>query len=922
MNVLNKCLESIGYRSFTDFQKISFDAIFRRGFNAILVAPTGSGKTEAAVLPVMYDIRVRGLKPISAIYITPLRALNRDIEERISRLASCFGIRVALKHGDTPPSIRKSIVHNPPHILVTTPESFVYILIDEKLRRFLVNLEYVIYDEFRELIDSKRGYLLFLLTYLFEKMFLKKNLRKIGLTATLKNEDYARMVLSGSTLPYRTIVLREKYEKKLDVEVFVPESDSYELDSRVEFVVEKILSNKGTLVFTNTRSLAEKLCFLINDALDKLGYGDIEVSVHHGSLSLPHRVGVEKGFKNGFLKGLVATSSMELGIDIGNVDYVVQYGSPRQATRLLQRIGRSGHKLGSVSRGAVVVENNVFQILESIVLIRRAKSQDLEVERIYEYPLDVLAYAIVVLTHVFPNGIGLNDIYVVLSNHPQYLNLDYSTFTKLIDYLVESRLVSLENGLVKPRRKGLIYLRRTNMIPETRDYRVVDLASNRDVGVLNEEYVLLELEENDYMVLAGEVWRIVSIDHDKCVVHVEKPIDASGCLAIPHWEGENIPVEYVVAREVGSIIRRLKNGVFPEEYSGFMNVLNRVSRRTGGLGDDREVVLCGSMDDDLIIVNLYGGDRVNRFFRDFFKKIMDTKYPEIKARVYSTPYAIVIASDKLSNPFIYNRVLNDVESIFRKINELLGREDFIHSVAKSSNNYLWRIYQVAQRFGAVDPRVHRVTRRILEAFSETIIGDEALREVLYRDYDIPSLSKLVEGFAKGYVKVVVRECSRDFLREVLEYSDVLRVPSLIYAVRDSYRERVLNRRVKLMCLNCGWFVEGRVKDFIDKGFSYRCGKCGLRALTIVKSDEEAIVLSKNIRGDKLDPGEYRRIEDLRSKSIVLNHYGDLGLIILNARGVGVIDAKSILDRVRRGEDLFSILYEYEKRVIKYKKYYS
>ena len=168
-----ECLKNLGYEKLTDLQRRVFKIITTGEQSIVIVAPTGSGKTEAALFPLMYLIKRRGLKPISVIYVSPLRALNRDLEERIKRIAECFEVTVALRHGDTPYSIRKHIEEKPPHILITTPETLNYILVNEKLRRFLTNLEFIVIDEYRELVESKRGYLLFTIMYLMEKYLLK-----------------------------------------------------------------------------------------------------------------------------------------------------------------------------------------------------------------------------------------------------------------------------------------------------------------------------------------------------------------------------------------------------------------------------------------------------------------------------------------------------------------------------------------------------------------------------------------------------------------------------------------------------------------------------------------------------------------------------------------------------------------------------
>ena len=926
------CLERIGYKRFTQLQKKVFNIVTRTRSSVIVVAPTGTGKTEAAIIPVMYLIRVQHLKPISAVYITPLRSLNRDITRRITKLAECFGLTVGLRHGDTPHSLRKALAQSPPHILVTTPETFNYIIVNDRMRNYLSNLQLVIIDEFREMMESKRGLLLFVIIYLLEELLLKRKLIKIALTATLRKEEEAKAILYGSRYAVNVMVVRDHSLKRMGIKVLIPRkaklgltgfiSDS-RLASRIAYLIKVFNEYRGVLVFTNTRSLAEKLGYLVNKVNEELGLKEIKVGVHHGSLARLHRLEVEEGFRKGVIKGLIATSSMELGIDIGHVDYVVQYMSPRQATRLLQRIGRSGHKLEGVSRGSIIVGDDLLQVVESIVLARRAISHDLEDERICRSPLDVLAYAIAVFA-VALGCIEKYSLYSLLVDHPLYEDLDIDTYTKLLNYLEYARIIRVVGNRIVPTKKTKLYIYKTSMIPKTRDVPVIEISSGRQVGSLNEEYVVLSIREGDSLVLGGLPWKVVGYDPKDAKLFVEKQVSMKEII-IPHWEGENIPVEYSVARKVGSVIRRLKNDLpMRKFYTDYIELLSSIREKAEDMGDDKTIVVdyCDKL--GVIIINVFGGTRANRFIKDLIRTVITNRYPFLKLRSYSTPYAVLLQlEDPLADKYVKD-LLELVENTLINLDKYLDINT-IHSIAESQGPLYWRILHVAQRLGAIDPDTSISSRNLLSGFINTIIGEEALKEVIYKDYDVDVVRKIASLLKRGVIKIIKRYSVEPstFHNEVLGYIELPRGFSLEPFDEEAYKERILNRMLALICINCGFVEKGRVRDLIKRD-NYRCPNCGLLTLAPIKSSgerEREIVIKARQRA-KLSVDERRILEDLRKRAILLAEYGDLALKVLGGRGVGVSEAVRIISKLGgvSSDAVYKELYEAEKKFLKIKKY--
>jgi len=939
MKDIAKCIAKVGIRKLTPLQRKVFEIITKHERTAIVVSPTGTGKTEAAILPILYMIKKNNLKPISAIYITPLRALNRDIEKRLLKLSECFGLRVALRHGDTPYSRRRIISTNPPHLLITTPETFNYLLINDKISPYLRNLKYIVIDEFREILESKRGMLFLTSLYLFEKQHGKK-LVKVALTATLKKEEYARQLLEGNIVPVESIVVRSGQSKKYVIKIEAPRCISQlcreineiipdkDLSARIESIIKKLLKFKGILIFTNTRSIAERLGFLVNKVIEEL-YNDsnIHVAVHHGSLSRSHRLEVEEKFKKGLLKAIIATSSMELGIDIGYVDYVIQYMSPRQVTRLVQRIGRSGHFLEGESRGSIVLQSNLYQILEASVLAQRAVRGEIEEEEQYSSPLDVLAYSIVLYALMNKNGVNINDLFTLISLHPLYIDLSYEKYRELLEYLSYSRLIRIKDNNVVPTSRSKLFIYRTSMIPQTRDVLVIELYSGRKVGVLNEEYVVLNIDEDDILVLAGDAWRVVGYDNNEGKLYVEKINKPDVLAMIPHWEGENIPVSFKVARHVGSIIRRLKNRTSLDNVF-FNNVDETVKEYVAGFlrdkgfnffGDDKTIILDYNEKSGILFINLHGGSKLNRLIKDIIKTRLESLSPSIRFEAYSTPYAILI---KPRHEIRFPKMIDVAIETLRNLPRYLSLQ-YVRKVSVAQKVLLWRIFQVAQRFGAIDPSKTSVSRTILEAFVDTIIGYEAFKEVLKKDYDVEKAHELARKITSGEVILVSRisdEISK-FHREILLYSEKPAFSSVTVFDRNIIRDRILSRKITLLCINCGYSFTDRIENLLGRK-EYRCPKCGLKTLAPIKSDgtiEKDIVL-KWRKGLRLKSSEKKILDDLRKRAILLSQFGELAIIVLGARGVGVSEAIRVINRVMEGSDLYTELYESEKKYVRIKKF--
>lgn len=376
---------SLGFKQLTEIQKKAVPIIYQKK-DTLVIAPTGSGKTECSVIPIFSHIKLsKKLGKIKAIYVTPLRALNRDVFRRIVRYAENDGLSIEIRHGDTPQSTRKKISNSPPDILITTPETLVILLTQKKMLDALSELEWIVIDEVHELLGNERGSQLSLS---LERLQLNSNLEitRIGLSATIGNPEESGKFVVGTKRKLK--IIRDTTIRKYDVKVkYIEGTISDVAQYIIEFVTEQDLQSP-VLLFTNTRGESEFLASILKEK------STLNIELHHGSLSRQIREETEDSLREGKKGIVVCTSSLELGLDIGSIELVIHYGSPRQVSKLIQRIGRSRHSKGSSAKG-LIVTNNADDEYEANAILERIKQGSIEEQKIHDGSLDVLAHHLV-----------------------------------------------------------------------------------------------------------------------------------------------------------------------------------------------------------------------------------------------------------------------------------------------------------------------------------------------------------------------------------------------------------------------------------------------------------------------------------------------------------------------------------------------
>ena len=530
------------------------------GRNALIAAPTGSGKTFAAFLAAIDTLLRQGLDgtlsdETQVVYVSPLKALSTDVQKNLAEpLAeirralegaglSDVEIRTLVRTGDTPGAERQEMVRRPPHILVTTPESLYLILTSERAREMLRTVRTVIVDEIHAVARDKRGSHLALSLERLEHLA-GRRLQRIGLSATQKPIEDIAAFLSGTRHPTpHTSIIDSGHSRTLDLAIEIPSSPLEAVmaaevwDEIYERLVQLILEHRTTLVFVNTRRLAERLTLHLSERV-----GADQVTSHHGSLSKEKRLDAETRLKEGKLKALVATASLELGIDIGTVDLVCQIGSTRSIATLLQRVGRSGHHLAAVPKGRLFPLSR-DELIECAALVRAARGGTLDRLIIPEHPLDILAQQVVAA--VAGDEWGEDALFELVRGAYPYRNLARKDFDAVVQMLAEGfttrrgrrgAYVHYDgvNRRLRPRRGArLAALTSGGAIPDVGDYRVILEPTETFVGTLNEDFAI-ESTPGDIFQLGNTSYLIHRIESGQVRV-----VDAQGQPpSIPFWLGE------------------------------------------------------------------------------------------------------------------------------------------------------------------------------------------------------------------------------------------------------------------------------------------------------------------------------------------------------------------------------------------------
>ena len=566
--------------------------------NILISAPTGSTKTLTGFLSILnelIDSDQKGLlkDKVYCVYISPLKALNNDIEknlkEPLAEMEKIAGkklnIRIAVRTGDTTQSERSRMLKNPPHILITTPESIAILLSSPKFRENLKNVQWCIIDEIHAIADNKRGVHLSL--SLERLSHLSDHMARIGLSATVAPLEKVARFLAGDR---DCEIVDIQYLKKMDLQVLSPAPDltnisHKELHHKMYALMDNLISkHKTTLIFTNTRAATERIVDHLKAKFPKRYSDNPEkseisgtsskaqgIGAHHGSLSKEHRTNLEKRLRQGKLKAVVCSTSLELGIDIGFIDLVICLGSPKSVARALQRIGRSGHRLHETTKGRFIVMN-MDDLVECSVILKSGIEKKIDQIHIPQNCLDVLAQQIFGMA--IDQKWDVDELYNLIRKSYCYRTLKHDDYLAVLDYL-SGRFTSLEDRHVyakiwhdkeenmigkKGRLARVIYMTNIGTIPD--ETSVIVKLGNQPIGTIEESF-LERLKPGDIFVLGGNVYKF----RNASGMVARVTASAGRPPTVPRWFSDSLPLSFDLAMDI-SKFRRLMEDKFNHNKTG------------------------------------------------------------------------------------------------------------------------------------------------------------------------------------------------------------------------------------------------------------------------------------------------------------------------------------------------------------------
>jgi len=906
------------------------------GRNLLLMSPTGTGKTEAATLPILSKIMLEGRTPgVKLVYVTPLRALNRDLLERIEWWGQKLDLTVSVRHGDTAAGERRMQALSPPDMLITTPETLQAILTGRVLRRHLRALRWVVVDEIHELATDKRGVQLSVgLERLVE--IVGRRFQRIGLSATIGDPERIASFLVGDGEDCEIVGVPLGREMKLDVVFPRPMEDDRKLAeklmtfpsvaARLSKIKELVESHQSTLVFTNTRPLAEILT-------NRFRAWDLELpmGVHHGSLAKPSRLSAEQGLKRGTLMGIICTSSLELGIDVGAIDLVIQYNSPREVTRLTQRVGRSGHRIGRTAKGIIIVSDS-DDALEAMAIARRARLEKLEEPLVPENSSDVLAHQVAGLLVERSRWTAQEILDIVKRAYP-FRSLKQHQFGEVVSFMAAMRLANITEGeyITRPfKSKPLFdyYFNTLSMIPEVRQYLVVNEASQEPIGILDEEFVSEHGDPGTRFVLTGKPWRILHTEEDTIYVSPLEGFEGT----VPSWVGEEIPVPLEIAQEVGALRAELERRCLAGEkytevcvdiagryevqpdvvFKALKEVWAHIKKDIPVPTDNRVLI---ERHGEFTVMHICGGLMINRTIArlvafDLSERIgapIATQQDAYRIAFHSTdvyPNLVLEAVHRLSGGDIMERLVSALES---------------------SGLFKRRVMHVARKMGVLEKEASLLdvtAARVVEAVKGTPVYDEALRVAIYQDLDLEGAEDLLRKVASGEMPIEPRELveglsplARLTVQRYKTEFEVAASDRIERLVLTAVKARLMNETPLLVCASCWDFAEKRVvKDLDDQP---KCPRCSSPRLGVIQAEPSEVYGLVARKGKSTGSASARREREILATSQLVEKYGKPAVVVLVSRNLSRKDVHEILEKHKRvSDDLVQDIIEGEKRALR------
>ncbi|UNQ72983.1 ATP-dependent helicase [Infirmifilum sp. NZ] len=863
LSVLNPLVAEWFNSKFTDLtppQKLALMPI-HEGRNVLVSSPTGTGKTLTAFLIAiseLFNMAARGEleDTVYVLYVSPLRALNNDIyrnlEEplrEIRELAASKGVEVpeirhVVRTGDTTTTQRQNMLRKPPHILITTPETLAIVLVAPKFREKLRTVRWVIVDEVHSLAESKRGAHLSLSLERLRELTGSEFVR-IGLSATINPlEEVARFLVGyrDDGTPRECVIVDARYAKRKSIKVRSPVSDLIHTPAQevtqamYNLLYDIVKSHRTTLIFTNTRSGTERVVFHLKMLARKRGgVPEDAIAAHHSSLSRGVRLDVEEKLKRGELRAIVSSTSLELGIDIGYIDVVVQVGSPKSVTRCLQRIGRSGHRLHETSKGIMVCVDR-DDLVEVAVMVREAYRHHLDRIHIPRNALDVLAQHVVGMA--IESKMRVEDAFRIIRRSYSFHDLPYEDFLNVLKFL-SGGYSELENYKVYGKiwfdsqegvfgRRGkyarVIYSLNVGTIPDEVSVRVYT-TEKKYVGNIEEEF-LERLFPGDRFVLGGKVYEFVK--SDGMVAFVKPAFEQKP--TIPAWFSEMLPLSYDLALKIAEFRGQMFQWI---ESGRDLDEIKRYLKRECKVDDNSAEAIVGYFlemyyflrslgvkqypSDKVILVEKWRDDqgRIHQVFHTLVGRRTNDALSHALAYIATkkTGSNIGIALHDNGFALIYPRGVEpkvaltdlkpeELEDVLKKsiINTELMRRRFRHVATRGLmilRNYKGHEISVEKQQMSASTLL-----RVVKKWEDFPILKETFREILEDYMDIAHAREILEKVHRGEIAIV--ETSILDTPSPFAYNIVLEGLSDVVLMEDKraliarFHEQVMKRVAELM----------------------------------------------------------------------------------------------------------------------------
>ncbi len=827
------------------------------------------------------------------LYITPLRALNRDVFKRIIKYAENEGLRIEVRHGDTSQAMRRKINLSPPDILITTPETLIILLTQPVMLKALDEIEWMVIDEVHELLGNERGAQLSLSLERLQANT-KYQITRVGLSATVGNTAEAAKFVVGTKRKCK--IIEDHSIRKYDVEVKYIEGTITDVVDHVIEYVTKNYSSSPVLLFTNTRGESEYIASVLKER------SSIAIELHHGSLSQQVREETEDTLRAGKPGIVVCTSSLELGLDIGSVELVIHYGSPRQVSKLMQRIGRSRHTRGSSAKG-LIVTNNPDDEIEALAILERVKEKSIEDQIVHDGALDVLAHHLVGMSMQF-GKVALDFALDMIQQAYSFRNVTITELIEVLEVLHNGNIVFFDKDemtFTKRGRSFRYHFENLSTIPDILKFKVFDTASKKIIGSLDQRFVGDNGEQGSVFVLRGMQWRILNVDDSSLKVNVE-PIQSAG-INVPYWEGENIPVDYTTAKKVGMV--RTKRIVAPFTNKVIENL------KLGTIPDEKNIVIESQRVRNTIVIHSCFGTRINSTLAMLLSSMISAKSGYL-VDSRSDAYRIMLSS----NGRILEQPVRDV------IADEYDLQDIVQASLAGTHNVNWRTWCVAKKFGIVGREAvydRKSARFLYEKYSKTALAKEALRELYHDKYDIQNTIDLLQKIKSNQVAItwVEVEGFSKLAEPILDHTTKYYASpaNMDKGILDLVKSRLMKTRHRLVCVRCGkWekVVEtGQINEIPS------CPYCKSRqiAATFYSDYDLPKIVQKKVAGKKITTEENHKFTRAWKVSSLLANFGKTALVVISGYGVGADTAARILRNMIGEEEVYKQIYEAERQYV-------